>query len=139
MAWRRPEADTWSASDVAYRELCRSGRFALQSCRGCGHIVFPPSPVCPGCLDSDLEWVDAAPSGVINSWTRFHRDYFKELPAPYVCLAIELDDGPLFITGWDDCCLDVTPLLGSRVALRVVHFENLSLPLAHQADDVEVS
>ena len=32
------------------------------------------------------------------SWTTFHRGYFPEYPAPHTILALELAEGPLFIS-----------------------------------------
>ena len=32
------------------------------------------------------------------SWTTFHRGYFPEYPPPHTVVALELDEGPLFVS-----------------------------------------
>jgi uncharacterized OB-fold protein len=41
--------------------------------------------------------VPAAGSGRIVSWTRFHRQYFPELPPPYLVVSVALDEGPMVV------------------------------------------
>jgi hypothetical protein len=35
--------------------------------------------------------------GRVIAWTVFHRQYFPELPVPYLVASIALDEGPLMI------------------------------------------
>ena len=36
----------------------REGTMRLQRCLNCGEMQYPPGPVCPHCLSSNLEWHD---------------------------------------------------------------------------------
>ena len=74
------------------KELC------LQQCSACGKFRWPPGPTCDRCLSDDFAW--SALSGVarVLSWTTFHRGYFAEYPPPHTVVALELEEGPLFVS-----------------------------------------
>jgi uncharacterized OB-fold protein len=67
----------------------------LQSCTACAHIWYPPGPVCPRCLSMEWRWQPMSGRGRLVAWTVFHRQYFKELPAPHLVASAVLDEGPL--------------------------------------------
>jgi uncharacterized OB-fold protein len=79
----------WAA--VQRREL------TLQKCGHCGNIWYPPGPVCPNCLSEDWAFSPLSGRGQLIAWTVFHRQYFADLPIPYLVASIELDEGPLLI------------------------------------------
>ena len=83
------EKPFWDA--VQQREL------KLQRCGDCGHVWFPPGPVCPECLSEDWRFERMAGTGRIVAWTVFHRQYFPELPVPYAVVSVALTEGPLLI------------------------------------------
>ncbi|MCL8209264.1 MAG: OB-fold domain-containing protein [Actinomycetia bacterium] len=93
----------------------RQGELRLQRCRACGRFMYPPAPVCAACWSEALEWVPVGGGGRVVSWTRFHRTYFPELPAPYVVAAVELDEGPIVIA--DTMPTNWAPRIGQRVRL----------------------
>lgn len=68
----------------------------LQRC-GNGHLRFPPGPCCPRCGSEEFEWRKLSGRGRVCSWTVFHRQYFPEMPAPYIVVSAELEEGPLLI------------------------------------------
>ena len=49
------------------------GVLRIQRCAACDRFVFYPRAVCPWCMTSDLEWVDATGAGVVHSFTVIHR------------------------------------------------------------------
>jgi uncharacterized OB-fold protein len=81
-------------------DRARAGRLALQACRRCEHVHFPPSPVCPRCLSDDQTWRDASGGATLESWVDVHRAYWpgfaQELPYR-VCL-VRLDEGVLLVS-----------------------------------------
>ena len=83
------ERPFWNA--VQAREL------RLQRCGGCGHVWYPPGPVCPQCLSEDWSFSRMCGRGRVVAWTVFHRQYFPELPVPYLVASIALEEGPLMI------------------------------------------
>ena len=83
------EKPFWDA--VQTREL------RLQKCGACGHVWYPPGPVCPECLADDWTFALMSGRGRIVTWTVFHRQYFPDIPVPYLVASIELDEGPLMI------------------------------------------
>ena len=75
------------------------GALRIQRCAGCGRHVFYPRAVCPHCGGADLEWVEAAGSGRVHSFTVVHRappDYRDEVP--YVIALVDLDEGVRMMT-----------------------------------------
>lgn len=86
----RPNGDT-----QPFWDACNEDRLIYQKCRNCGHAQFYPRSACVKCESADLEWVDAAPSGTVHSFTIVQR---APSPAfrgdvPYVLALIDLDDG----------------------------------------------
>lgn len=51
-------------------EGLREGKVLATRCRKCLTLRFPPSPICPVCLSSDIEWVELSDEGVIETYTR---------------------------------------------------------------------
>jgi uncharacterized OB-fold protein len=88
------ERPFWDA--VQKREL------RLQKCGGCGHVWYPPGPVCPECLSEDWAFVPMSGRGRVVAWTEFHRQYFPDLPVPYLVVSVALDEGPLLIGNIQD-------------------------------------
>ena len=83
------EKPFWDA--VQRREL------RLQRCRPCGHVWYPPGPVCPRCLSGVWSFEPMSGRGRVVAWTVFHREYFPELPPPYLVVSVALEEGPLMI------------------------------------------
>ncbi|MEI2416529.1 OB-fold domain-containing protein [Orrella sp. JC864] len=74
------------------------GRMALPFCQACARAVYPPSGCCPHCLRTELPWRPLSGMGRIVSWTRFHRTYLPEYPAPYTVVAVALAEGPVMVS-----------------------------------------
>jgi len=87
-----PALDNWNRP---FWEACKTGHLAMQECEDCGHIFFPPGPVCPGCLSSQLRWRWLSGRGKIESWVVFHQIYYKGFAdeMPYNVAMIRLDEG----------------------------------------------
>lgn len=83
-------ADTeafWSAMDEE--------RLVLQRCTACGVIRHYPRPMCDRCYSMEHDWVEAAGTGRVYSWTETHHAFhpgFKD-DVPYVMVTVDLDEG----------------------------------------------
>jgi uncharacterized OB-fold protein len=92
---RDPEADGrpfWAAA--------KEGRLALQRCGSCKRVRFPARHQCPHCWSPDTEWIDAAGSGAIESFTVVRRAptaAFRDR-VPYALVAVTLAEGVRMIT-----------------------------------------
>jgi uncharacterized OB-fold protein len=67
----------------------------LQKCKACGKLQFFPRIVCVDCFSGDIDWVEAAGTGKVHSftWVRVPRNpaFKEEVP---ICYAnIVLDEG----------------------------------------------
>jgi len=70
----------------------------LQRCSDCGKFRWPPGPTCDRCLSDNVEWAAVSGAATVLSWTTFRRGYFPEYPPPHTVVALELAEGPLFIS-----------------------------------------
>ncbi len=75
-----------------------SKELRLQKCSPCGKFRWPPGPTCDRCLSDDFEWSAVSGTAKVLSWTTFRRGYFAEYPPPHTVVALELEEGPLFIS-----------------------------------------
>jgi uncharacterized OB-fold protein len=78
-------------------EAVQKREFRLQRCRSCGHVWYPPGPVCPECLADNWEMALMSGKGRVIAWTVFHRQYFPNMPVPYLVVSVATDEGPLMI------------------------------------------
>jgi hypothetical protein len=76
-------------------EAATDGRLAIQRCPECGNMVFFPRTVCPHCRRDTPEWMDAAGTGTVYSFSVVVRSaisgYADEVP--YVVALVTLDEG----------------------------------------------
>ncbi|HKX78919.1 MAG TPA: zinc ribbon domain-containing protein [Novosphingobium sp.] len=80
-------------------EGARAHRLMLQQCHDCGNRRFPPMAACPDCLSENLAWSEASGGGRVLSEITFHQRYWPDRDPPYDVLLIELDEGPLMMSG----------------------------------------
>jgi uncharacterized OB-fold protein len=97
MATARPvrAMDTFAE---AFWAFTLKNELRLQQCSECGKFRWPPGPTCDGCLSDAFEWPELGGRGKVLSWTTFHRAYFPEYPPPHTIVALELEEGPLFVS-----------------------------------------
>jgi len=91
-----PEIDPYSEG---YWELARAHRLSVQACRHCGHLHFPPTPVCPACLSDEQDWRPVSGRGTLVSLVTFHKAYwdgYRNALPYHVCL-VQLEEGPLMV------------------------------------------
>lgn len=76
-------------------EAASAGRFALQVCRDCGAVQYPPREACRRCLSLELDWRDQSGEGeLLAKTTLFHsyEAFFRER-LPWQIGLIRLDSG----------------------------------------------
>jgi len=108
-----PQIDTLNRP---FWENAKAGRLVLQTCTHCGHASYPPNPLCPKCLSSELEWREASGKGTLKSWVVFHRAYWPafEKDLPYTVCLVRLEEGPLFVANFAKG-MTSEPKVGARV------------------------
>jgi uncharacterized protein len=81
-------------------EGARREQVLVQRCAACGHLRFPPAPICPRCRGEDAEWVELTGRGTVWSFTVFHKQYFPgfEDEMPYNVAIVELAEGVRMFT-----------------------------------------
>jgi len=117
-------------------ERARAGRLALQACRRCDHVHFPPSPVCPQCLSDDQAWRDASGGATLESWVDVYRAYWPGFAPdlPYRVCLVRLDEGVLLISNLVGEAAGVS--LGARVEVVFEHAtDEIDLPKFRMARD----
>lgn len=86
-----PNPDT-----AGFWEACERGELVVQACEDCGHLRFPPRPMCPRCRSQARRWHVTSGRGTIWSFAVVHPPV---LPAyspfvPYPVAVVELADCP---------------------------------------------
>jgi NAD(P)-dependent dehydrogenase (short-subunit alcohol dehydrogenase family)/uncharacterized OB-fold protein len=75
------------------------GRFALQSCKDCGTVQYPPREACQSCLSLKLIWKSDGGGGEMVSDTTLHHsnDLFFRERLPWRLGLVKLDSGPTVV------------------------------------------
>ena len=98
-AFPEPDGET-----TPFWDGIEAGKLRIQRCLECRRHVFYPRSICPNCMGS-LEWVDAAGTGTVHSFTVVHRapaeEYRSEVP--YTVALIDLDEGVRMMSRLVDC------------------------------------
>jgi uncharacterized OB-fold protein len=81
-----------SSYGARFWEGCERGELFVQQCGHCDTRIFPPEPVCPGCLSQELEWTHSRLTGTVYSFSIVHRSPGPDYPVPYALAVIDMDD-----------------------------------------------
>jgi len=75
------------------------GRFALQACKECGAVQYPPRESCGVCLSVSLSWKSQDGKGELISQTTLHHsnDLFFRERLPWRLGLVKLDAGPSLV------------------------------------------
>lgn len=122
MTEKRP-APRKEALEREYWDHVARHELRLQCCAGCNRYRYPPAPTCPDCGAMAADWRPLSGHGRILAWTVFHRSYFRALPAPYVVVSVQTDEGPLLVGN----LIGLThPTIGLpvRAVFQHIHFED---------------
>jgi uncharacterized OB-fold protein len=68
-------------------------RLVAPRCGACGHFRLPPTPFCPNCQSTDVDWVDLSGHAVVYSYAVVHG--FPGFPdLVIVPVVVDLPDAP---------------------------------------------
>jgi uncharacterized OB-fold protein len=103
----------------AFWDAAREGRLLIQRCEACGEHQWYPRQHCVHCFATDPEWVQAAGTGRLHTFTVLRKTPNAEFTAdlPYAFAIVELDEGVRMATRIVDVPLDE---LACEMAVRVV-------------------
>ena len=86
-----PESQAfWTAAD--------EGRLLVKTCTDCGETHFYPRDICPHCLSDRTEWLQAAGTGQVYSFSTMGKG-----EAAYTLAFVALDEGVTLMTNLVDC------------------------------------
>lgn len=100
--------------DVEHLDGAMNALLRVPCCRTCDQRFWPPGPVCPADFGTDIGWDTDPGTGRVNSWVRFHKQYFTGDRVPYVVVQVRLDSGPNLTTTWTGAA---DPVIGEPVAV----------------------
>lgn len=89
----KPLPDVTDPVTAPFWAATKEGRLTVPQCPNCSYRFWPPEPVCPECLGSELDWVDIEPRGTLWSYAVYRRALdpaFADV-LPYTVGLIELD------------------------------------------------
>lgn len=101
-------------------ESLREGTLLIHSCADCDQRFFPPSPICPHCHSSGVDWAETTGRGTLYSFTRTHATaagFDDEL----VVGVVELDEGPRLLAPIDES-YDALEI-GDRISIEPTEYD----------------
>jgi len=78
---------------LAYWQAADAGRLLLKRCNACGEFHHYPREICPHCLSDATEWVQAAGTGTVYSFSTMGSD-----ERAYTLAYVTLDEGPTMLS-----------------------------------------
>lgn len=93
------------ATTAPYWQAAAEERLLLPRCRSCGRVHHHPRGLCPYCWSADLDWVEAAGTGEVVTFSVVHQPPSPAFAVPYVLAVVELTEGPRMMTN----IIDVDP------------------------------
>lgn len=102
----RPEIPVPDASDplmAGFWEASKRHVLVIQRCNSCGHVQFPPLPICSNCWSEDQSWAETDPSGTVYSYVVYHRALAAAFAdqIPYAIGRVKVAAGPTFTVRLD--------------------------------------
>lgn len=89
-----------NGDSIQFWEGAAQGKLLFQRCKACGNVQFPPRYQCGACWDAELDWIESAGIGTVESFTIVRRAPTAEFrdKAPYVVVSVTVEEGPRMIT-----------------------------------------
>ena len=97
---------TYSDPDInmetaVYWESAKNGKLLVKTCNACGKLHYYPRTICPHCLSSDTDWVEASGRGSIYTYSVMRRT-----ETPYVIAYVTLEEGVTMLSNIVECDVD---------------------------------
>ncbi|SER38267.1 Zn-ribbon domain-containing OB-fold protein [Natrinema salaciae] len=101
-------------------ESLRDGTVLVHACESCDERFFPPSPICPHCHSTAVDWSETTGRGTLFSFTRTHATA-AAFDDDLVVGTVELDAGPKLLAPIDEpyAALEI----GDRVVIDAVEYD----------------
>lgn len=114
----------------------QTGQLMIHRCDACAYYVHPPVPFCPKCESTAVHPHPVSGRGRIASFTINHKQWFPELPVPYVLalVAIEEQDDVRLVSNIIDCEPD-SVRIDMPVTVTFEQVEDLWAPLFRPEDE----
>lgn len=71
-----------------YRRLREERKLYTTKCAACGHVSYPPRPLCPECFGDAVSWAEIGPLGTLYAFTTQARAF--RFVAPDVIGVVEI-------------------------------------------------
>lgn len=84
-----------------YWEAAKEGKLLLKRCNDCNEVHYYPRAVCPRCLSTATDWMQATGRGRIYSYSVMRR-----VPVPYAIAYVTLEEGVTMMTNLVECDFD---------------------------------
>ena len=95
---RRIPAPRTLPESLPYWTAADEGRLLVKKCKTCGEAHHYPRDICPHCLSADTEWLQAAGTGVVYSFSTMGKG-----DAAYTLAFVTLSEGVTMMTNLVDC------------------------------------
>ncbi|HJM21826.1 MAG TPA: zinc ribbon domain-containing protein [Acidimicrobiales bacterium] len=97
---------------------CNEGILRITRCTACEDAFFPPSPICPRCSSTDVEFFDASGDATLYSYTIQQKPLdLWDTEGPRSVALVKLAEGPMLTSSIVNC--EQTPeILRLDMALR---------------------
>ena len=97
---------TYSDPDInmetaVYWESAKNGKLLVKTCKACGKLHYYPRTICPHCLSSYTDWVEASGKGTIYTYSVMRRT-----ETPYVIAYVTLEEGVTMLSNIVECDVD---------------------------------
>ena len=107
-----------------------AGELRFLRCRACRHWLHPPAPICPACLERDLDVEAASGRGEVVTFTINHQPWIPGFDPPYAVAIVELDEQPgLRLTTNVVGCEPERVAIGMRVRVTFEARDGVHVPL----------
>jgi uncharacterized protein len=91
---RKLPAPLTNPENQPFYDATAKGTLLVGKCNECGAYHYYPRRLCPHCFSDRTEWVAAAGSGTIYSYSTMHRG----VPVPYTIAYVTLTEGVTMMT-----------------------------------------
>lgn len=123
----RSMSPTIGPDPAPFWRYAESGELRMQACATCGHLRWPPSPICPECWSMEVVWKRLSGFGRVQSWIVYQRQYLDQFPTPHLVALVELDEGPRMETSMPQLEL-MNIYRGMPVAVTFEQHDDVSMP-----------
>jgi uncharacterized protein len=122
-AINRDSAFFWEGTQV--------GELRIQRCGACGLLRHPPGPSCPVCGAFEREYVVAAGTATVFSFTVHHAPPLPGKVLPLTIAVVDLDEGVRMVAELTGSAEELADLaIGDRVAVEWNRIDDdLTLPI----------